>query len=137
MGMLVISATVAIHASFMAAAGRLSGRITRPPSGPAAKALTIIAVVTWFFISICVQCWLWALVLIALGAFDGLEPALYFATVTFSTLGYGDLVLGPDFRLLGAFAATNGTMIFGWTTAMIFVAVQKVYGGGAAAGGPS
>ena len=135
--MLVISATVAIHASFMAAAGRLSGRITRPPERPAAKALAIIAVVMWFFISICVQCWLWALILMALGAFESLEPALYFATVTFSTLGYGDLVLGPDFRLLGAFAATNGTMIFGWTTAMIFVAVQKVYGGGAAAGGPS
>ena len=40
----------------------------------------------------------------------------------------GDVVLGPDWRLLGAFAATNGTIIVGWTTAMIFVAVQRVYG---------
>lgn len=128
-GMLAIAATVAIHATFMLAAGR----VFRPPSrpvarGPLRRALRMIGVVLWFFLSLCVQCWLWGGLLLALGAFGALETALYFATVTFTTLGYGDVVLGPDWRLLGAFAATNGTLIIGWTTAMVFLAAQRIYG---------
>ena len=130
-GMVAISASVAIQAGFMAAAGKLSRTVRRRPTRPVTQALTVIAVVMWFFIAICAQCWLWAVLLIALGAFSGLEPALYFTTVTFTTLGYGDIVLDPDWRLLGAFAATNGTIIVGWTTAMIVLAVQRVYGIGA------
>ena len=130
-GMAAISASVAIQAAFMAAAGRLSRRVRRPPTGPVAQALTIIAVVMWFFVAICAQCWLWAALLVTLGAVEGFEPAIYFTTVTFTTLGYGDIVLGPEWRLLGAFAATNGTIIVGWTTAMIVLAVQRVYGMGA------
>jgi hypothetical protein len=84
--------------------------------------------VLWFFLSLCLQCWVWAALLLALGAFATLEAALYFAVVTFTTLGYGDLVLGADWRLLGAFAAVNGAVIIGWTTAMVFLAVQRIYG---------
>lgn len=127
-GMLAVAATVAIHAGFMLAAGRVFRRDdSRPPSGPVQQALAIIGVVLWFFLSVCVQCWTWAVLLLALGAFGKLEEALYFATVTFTTLGYGDVVLGTDWRLLGAFAATNGTIVMGWTTAMVFLAVQRIY----------
>lgn len=127
-GMIAISVTVAIHAGFMGVAARFGRRTTRLPRRPVTKALAVIAVVMWFFLSICAQCWFWAMLLIGLGAIGGIEEALYFTTVTFTTLGYGDVVLGLDWRLLGAFAATNGTIIVGWTTAMIFVAVQRVYG---------
>lgn len=127
-GMMAISVTVAIHAGFMGVAARFGRRASRLPRRPVTKALAVIAVVMWFFLSICAQCWFWAMLLIRLGALGGIEEALYFTTVTFTTLGYGDVVLGPDWRLLGAFAATNGTIIVGWTTAMIFVAVQRVYG---------
>jgi hypothetical protein len=127
-GMIAIAATVAIHAGFMLAAGSLPRRISRPPTGQLRQALTIVAVVLWFFLSICVQCWAWAALFLWLGALGSVEEALYFATVTFTTLGYGDIVLGRDWRLLGAFAATNGTIIIGWTTAMVFLAVQQIYG---------
>jgi voltage-gated potassium channel Kch len=56
-----------------------------------------------------------------------LEEALYFSTVTFTTLGYGDVVLSPDWRLLSAFQSANGTIIVGWTTAMVFLAVRWIY----------
>jgi hypothetical protein len=127
-GMAAIAATVLIHAAFMLIAGRLRRREAAAPMGPIRQAATIIAVVLWFFLSLCLQCWGWAALLLSLGALGTLEEALYFATVTFTTLGYGDIVLGPDWRLLGAFAATNGTIIIGWTTAMVFLAVQHIYG---------
>jgi putative flippase GtrA len=129
LGALAISATVAIHAAFMVAAGRVFRRPDgRPTRGQLRQALRIIGVVLWFFLSLCVQCWAWAALLLSLGAFGELEEALYFATVTYTTLGYGDVVLEPDWRLLGAVAATNGTIVIGWTTAMVFLAVQRTYG---------
>ena len=126
-GMAAIAASVVIHAAFMLAAGRLRRRGAPLPRRPLRQAATIVAVVLWFFLSVCLQCWAWAVLLLRLGALGTLEEALYFATVTFTTLGYGDIVLGPDWRLLGAFAATNGTIIIGWTTAMVFLAVQEIY----------
>ena len=61
------------------------------------------------------------------GAFDDMEPALYFTTVSYTTLGYGDVTLGPDHRQLAAIYAANGIIMFGWTTALVFAVVQRVY----------
>ncbi|MEM9146680.1 MAG: potassium channel family protein [Pseudomonadota bacterium] len=126
-GMAAIAASVVIHASFMVV---LLGHMERfPPHHRSsfARAVTMVGIVLWFFLSICLICWGWAMLLRWLGALGSMEEALYFATVTFTTLGYGDVVLEQRWRLLGVVAATNGTMIIGWTTAMIFVGVQRVY----------
>ena len=56
-----------------------------------------------------------------------LEKTLYFSMVTFTTLGYGEIVLGEQWRLLASFEAANGIIIFGWTTAIVVAAVQRVY----------
>jgi hypothetical protein len=46
--------------------------------------------------------------------------------VTFTTLGYGDVVLQESWRLTGAFQAANGIIMFGWTTALIFAFVHRM-----------
>jgi voltage-gated potassium channel Kch len=56
----------------------------------------------------------------------GFERALYFSIVTYTTLGYGDIVLDENWRLLSSFQAANGIIIFGWTTAVIIVAIRTV-----------
>jgi hypothetical protein len=48
--------------------------------------------------------------------------------VTYTTLGYGDVVLTGQWRTLATIQAANGVIIFGWTTALIFVFIQRVYG---------
>ena len=63
--------------------------------------------------------WLWALLLIWLGTFNNLEPALYFSLISFTTLGFGDLILNEDWRLLAGFIAANGFIVFGLGTAYI------------------
>ncbi len=70
---------------------------------------------------------IWAATYVAVGAISGAEPALYFSTVTFTTLGYGDLVLNTEWRLLAGLQAANGIVIFGWTTALIVAIVQRVH----------
>ena len=54
-----------------------------------------------------------------------LEQALYFSFVTFTTLGYGDITLGQAWRVLSGVEATTGILLFGWSTAMLFLVVQR------------
>jgi hypothetical protein len=72
---------------------------------------------------------LWAGAYMALGEIASLEPAFYFSMVTFTTLGYGDIVLDERWRLLASFEAATGIIMFGWTTAIVLAAVQSTYFG--------
>ena len=53
------------------------------------------------------------------------EEAVYFSTVTFTTLGYGDITLSPPWRLLSGIEAMNGILLAGWSTALLFSVVQR------------
>ena len=55
------------------------------------------------------------------------ESALYFSSVTYTTLGYGDIVLTDGWRLMCGIQAMNGTLLFGWSTALLFFLVQKLW----------
>ena len=72
------------------------------------------------------EIWVYALLYLALGAISGFEPALYFSTVCFTTLGFGDIVLGPGFRIISAIEAANGLILFGWTTAFLISLMGKL-----------
>ncbi len=70
---------------------------------------------------------LWAVVYLAVGAFEHFESALYFSLVTFTTLGYGDVTLGPEWRLLSGFQSADGIIKFGWSTALIVFFLRKIH----------
>ena len=72
---------------------------------------------------------LWASAYMALDEIKDLEPAFYFSMVTFTTLGYGDIVLDESWRLLASFQAATGIIMFGWTTAILIAVVQHSYFG--------
>ncbi len=66
-----------------------------------------------------VQIWLYAALYVMAGALPDLETALYFSTASFTTVGYGDIVLSPHWRLVGAIESANGLLLFGWSTAFL------------------
>ena len=70
---------------------------------------------------------IWGAAYLAFDAIDGFEKAIYFSAVTFTTLGYGDVVLDGSRRLLSSLEAINGIIMFGWSTAIVIAAVQSVY----------
>ena len=72
-----------------------------------------------------VQVWIWALAFYLTAAITEFEPALYFALVTFTTVGYGDIVVGTDWRLLAGLTAANGFLSFGWSTAYMVELVRR------------
>lgn len=69
---------------------------------------------------------IWALLFMLLGEFDEFAVALYHSAVNFATLGYGDIVMSPRWRLLGPLEAANGILMFGVSTAVMTAAVMDL-----------
>ena len=85
--------------------------------------LTILGI----FLLHTVEIWCWAVLYLWLGELEGLELALYFSTVTFTTLGYGDITLDERWRLLTSLEAANGIILFGVSTAFVFTVLRKLF----------
>jgi len=68
----------------------------------------------------------WAGLFMLLDEFDSFATALYYSGVNFTTLGYGDIVLSPQWRLLGPLEAANGILMFGVSTAAMTGAVMDI-----------
>lgn len=121
-GALVIFVTIVIQVSFISAAiGTLSRQgswLAKPPF-LFKMTVALVAVVLWLIIGISLSAWSWAGVFFLVDAFQSLEPALYFSIVTFTTLGYGDIILGTQWRILASLTAVNGLIIFGLNTAFL------------------
>lgn len=65
------------------------------------------------------EIWLHAAAYLLVGAAANFEEALYFSTVTYTTLGYGDIVLAQTWRIFGAIEGATGLMMIGWSTAFL------------------
>ncbi|MEL7115180.1 MAG: ion channel [Pseudomonadota bacterium] len=91
------------------------------------KLLVLFAsVVVWILLVATAGIWLWAILLLWLDVFETLEPAVYFALVAFTTLGFGDILLPEEWRLLSGMAAINGLLMIGLQTAMLIELMRQV-----------
>jgi uncharacterized membrane protein len=69
---------------------------------------------------------LWAAVFRLCGEFHDFGMAYYHSAANYTTLGYGDLIMSPKWRLLGPLEAANGILMFGVSTAMIFTLILRL-----------
>jgi hypothetical protein len=89
--------------------------------------LAIIAlVISVAFVAHLAEIGLWAFLFVLCSEFQELGTAYYHSAVNYMTLGYGDLLLTPAWRLLGPLEATDGALMFGLSAAMVFAVVQRV-----------
>lgn len=72
---------------------------------------------------------LWALTFLWLRIFSGLDEAFYFALVSYTTVGYGELLPPKDWRVLGAMAAANGFINIGLLTTLLIEGLGHVRAG--------
>jgi hypothetical protein len=69
----------------------------------------------------------WAVLFRICGEFPDLGTAYYHSAVNYTTLGYGDLIMTPSWKLLGPMEAANGMLMFGVSTAIIFAVIQRLF----------
>jgi hypothetical protein len=134
-GLLIMFLSTVIHAMFMMGINRtLEWRLARfgPVRREFGKAVLVSVLTLWMFLAIVIEVWIWALLYLydpLITTLPDIETAFYFSMVTFTTLGYGDVVLTGEWRSLASIQAANGVIIFGWTTALIFYFIQRIYKG--------
>ena len=90
------------------------------------QGISILFVAISLFALHSIQIWAYAFAYLALGQFEGIEPALYFSTSAFTTVGFGDVLLHDDWRMLGAAEAANGFLLIGWSTAFLVAVTARV-----------
>lgn len=129
-GSAMIALTVVIHTAgiigLIVCFKVLSSRIVGKWKYIAMTRVLMITIVGIFIVHT-VEIWIWAVLYRWLGEFESLERALYFSTVTFTTLGYGDITLQERWQLLSSFEAANGIILFGVSTAFVFAAIRKLF----------
>jgi hypothetical protein len=128
LGTLVISLNVVIHTVGLVVLARWMSwivrwfRLHRHGLG---KTIAMVTTVLGLFFVHTIEVWVWALAYLAIGVVNGLEEAVYFSTVTFSTLGYGDITLATDWRVFAALEAMNGFILIGWSIAYLIAASTR------------
>ncbi|MFQ1699450.1 ion channel [Loktanella agnita] len=99
--------------------------LARAPHRPKLILVLCIAAI-WIMLQMTAGVWIWAGAMRVLGVFDAMEPAVYFSLVAFTTLGFGDVLLPTEWRLLGGMAAANGLLNIGLVTALLVEALRHV-----------
>lgn len=90
--------------------------------------VSLTLVILWLLVALSVAVWIWAGAFLVLDQFKDVESALYFSVVSFTTLGYGDVIIGKEWRLLSGMIAANGLILFSLNTAFLIEFIVRLRG---------
>jgi Ion channel len=129
LGAVAVVCTVLIHALVLNVSLSFVRRERR--LGRAGKSFWIdVAIVSlavlFGFVAHLVGIGLWAGLFVFCGEFSAFGAAYYHSAVNYTTLGYGDVIMSPSWKLLGPLEAANGALMFGVSTAIVFALVQRL-----------
>jgi hypothetical protein len=134
-GTVIVTVTVIIHVIGTLCLVRQLGRRYSDADGevrPSKPLLVLITTVLVFIALHTIEIIVWACVywfLLPLNSMGSFEEATYFSFITFTTLGYGDIILTQGWRLLGGIESLNGIILVGLTTAMLFAIAARMWQG--------
>lgn len=124
--------TVIIHAvGTLEAIAHLSRARLRSGAkrGALASEIQIVRVVSVLLFLHLLEAGVWATFFLVTGVLPDFETAMYFSLTSYTTVGYGDVVLPSPRRLLGPIEAGVGILMFGWSTGVMVAAITRIYGG--------
>ena len=122
----LMGACVVIHAAGIAFSLR---RLRRMPAATLQFWLWVwlfIRVAGWIVLLHLAEIGIWAVFYTWRGALPDLPSSVYFSAVTYTTTGYGDLVLPSEWRLVGAVEALTGILMCGWSTGFFLAVVNRM-----------
>jgi hypothetical protein len=122
---LLAALTVCIHAAGISIMLRHWMRL--PPTAFFSITLMLLHIIWWLILLHLAEISLWALFYLWRGYLPNAEAAFYFSGVTYTTVGYGDLVLAKPWRLLATFEALVGVLMCGLSMGYFFVVVNHIH----------
>lgn len=132
----MIAVTVFFHAVIIAATAAVFRATTSTIHGAArflrdSVYLTLLSLV--LMLAHGVEILMWAGLFLTIDAFQSFEAAFYFSASAYTTLGFGDVLLPAEWRLLGGTVAADGFLLFGLSAAFLFETTARLRLGGARA----
>ena len=92
--------------------------------GVLAGVLALFGIITLVMLGNLAQIVIWGALFLWLGEFNTLQEAVYHSGVNFATLGYGDIVMSPQWKMLGPLEAVNGALMIGLSGACMLAVLQ-------------
>ena len=86
----------------------------------------VVRVILYALAAHLIEIALWAALFLICGEFTDFATAYYHSAVNYTSLGYGDLIMSPSWKLLGPLETANGMLLFGVSTAMVFAVIQHL-----------
>ena len=121
--------TIFIHALTLGATVnyfRRETRLGRAGMRYSIDLIIVVLVMSFAFMAHVTEVSVWALLFMICGEFQEFGFAYYHSAVNYTTLGYGDVVMTPRWKLLGPLEAADGSLMFGVSTAMIFAVILRL-----------
>ena len=117
---------ITIHALVMSVVVRVARTASARQTHPSLFLIAVmIPTVSVLMITHTIEVFVWSLAYWIVEAAPPGANLVYFAFVSFATLGYGDIVPVQRWLLLGPITAMNGALLFGWSTAVIFEVLRR------------
>ena len=128
-GSIAVLCTIFIHALTLGATVnffRRERRLGRAGTGFWINLAIAGQVISFAFLAHLIEIALWAGLFVVCGEFQEFGTAYYHSAVNYTTLGYGDVIMAPAWKLLGPLEAADGTFMFGVSTAIIFAVMVRL-----------
>jgi hypothetical protein len=128
-GATAVLCTIFIHALAVGATVnyfRYERKVGRAGGGLGIDLAIVVQTVSFAFLAHLIEMALWASLFLICGEFKDFGAAYYHSAVNYSTLGYGDVIMSPSWKLLGPLEAADGALMFGLSTALIFAVISRL-----------
>jgi voltage-gated potassium channel len=126
---LMVALTIVMHLSGLAlllALMRPHRRRLKVSHARVHQLIIIFGAASGLFALHTLEIWAYAALYVQIQALPTFDDALYFSTTTYSTLGYGDVILPRAWRIVGAIEGANGIILLGWSTAFFFSVIERI-----------
>jgi hypothetical protein len=126
----LVGVSVVIHGlGTLVVIARLANAMRSRRGGRVASGLLTIRVVGSLLLLHLLEASAWAAFYWLARALPDAETAFYFSLSSYTTVGYGDVVLPADWRLIGPIEAATGILMFGWSTGVMVAAINRIHDG--------
>lgn len=123
----LVAINVAIHAAGLALLLKLMlSRLAQMPRGVSAMTWLLIRLAWCLLLLHAAEIAVWGVFYLWWGCLPDAESAFYFSGVTYTTTGYGDVVLARPWRLLGPIEGLTGILMCGLSAGFFFAVLSRL-----------